>query len=162
MDFCVGEFFPHPGKSREEAVGARFVLRGSDEDEVGKILLSLEGFALRRRFHDGTPLSAHDVAATYRSVLDPEVGSPHRGSLHMLQRVQVLDADTVDFHLATPDPLFPGRLVVGILPAPLMSAGHGFNANAVGSGPFRFVSWPEAERLRIERLLPDGRLPKSR
>jgi peptide/nickel transport system substrate-binding protein len=106
----------------------------------------------RRRFHDGTPLTAEDVAATYRSVLDPQVGSPHRGSLHMLKRIEVVDADTVDFHLTVPDPLFPGRLVVGILPAPLLAAGHAFNADAVGSGPFRFVSWPEAERLRIQRL----------
>lgn len=106
----------------------------------------------RRAFHDGTPLNAADVVATYRSVLDPQTGSPHRGSLHMVQRVEAPDADTVDFHLSAPDALFPGRLVIGIMPGALLAAGHSFNTSPVGSGPFRFVAWPQAESLRIERI----------
>lgn len=106
----------------------------------------------RRDFHDGTPLAAADVVATYRSVLDPQTGSPHRGSLHMVQRVEAPDADTVDFHLAAPDALFPGRLVIGIVPGALLAAGHSFNTVPVGSGPFRFLAWPQAESVRIERI----------
>ena len=111
----------------------------------------------RRPFHDGTPLRAADVVATYRSVLDAGTGSPHRGSLHMVQRVEAPDDETVDFHLATADALFPGRLVIGILPSRLLQAGHAFNTSPVGSGPFRFVAWPQAEAVRIERLA-DGAL----
>lgn len=106
----------------------------------------------RRVFHDGTPLLADDVVETYRSVLDAQTGSPHRGSLHMVQRVEALDADTVDFHLDAPDVLFPGRLVIGILPARLLTAGHAFNESPLGSGPFRFVARPQAESLRIARI----------
>jgi len=106
----------------------------------------------RGAFHDGTPLTAHDVVATYRDVLDPAGGSPHRGSLHAVAAVQAVDDDTVDFTLSEPDALFPGRLVLGILPRAKLAAGHPFSREPVGSGPFRFESWPGPEQLRIRRL----------
>ncbi|MFQ5645121.1 MAG: ABC transporter substrate-binding protein, partial [Thiogranum sp.] len=40
-----------------------------------------------RLFHDGSRLDAGDVAATYRSVLDPDTASPHRGTLAMIERI---------------------------------------------------------------------------
>jgi peptide/nickel transport system substrate-binding protein len=106
----------------------------------------------RSPFHDGQALSAQDVVATYESVLDPLTGSPHRGSLHMIERVQALDHDTIDFHLKQADALFAGRLVVGILPADRIAADHKFNEEPIGSGPFRFDSWPQPEHLRIARI----------
>ena len=71
----------------------------------------------RPEFHDGTALEAGDVAATYESILAPDSGSPHAGTLQLIQRVSVLDKDTLDFHLHRPDPLFPGYLAIGILPS---------------------------------------------
>ncbi|MDH3981142.1 MAG: ABC transporter substrate-binding protein, partial [Gammaproteobacteria bacterium] len=38
----------------------------------------------RANFHDGTVLTAHDVAATYRSILDPASASPHAGTLRLI------------------------------------------------------------------------------
>jgi peptide/nickel transport system substrate-binding protein len=111
----------------------------------------------RNDFHDGTPLTAFDVQATYRAVLDPATGSAHRGSLHMIERVEAVSDDVVDFWLNAADRLFAGRLVVGIMPAALLRAGHAFNEAPVGSGPFRFHSWPQPEQLRIERIA-DGAL----
>ena len=106
----------------------------------------------RPPFHDGSPLTARDVAATYRSILDPSTASPHRSPLALITRIEVLDDDTLDFHLERSDPLFPGYLVIGILPAAAMAAGHPFHTRPLGSGPFRFEDWPEPGRLRLLRL----------
>jgi peptide/nickel transport system substrate-binding protein len=66
--------------------------------------------------------------------------------------MEVLDATTLDFHLSRPDPLFPGYLVIGILPAEGIAADMPFHRQPLGSGPFRFVDWPEPGRLQLQRL----------
>ena len=112
----------------------------------------------RQPFHDGTPLNAVDVQATYRAVLDPASGSAHRGSLLMIESVEAVGEDVVNFNLNVADRLFAGRLVIGIMPARLLAAGHPFNETPVGSGPFRFDSWPQPEHLRIERIADGARV----
>lgn len=102
-------------------------------------------------FVDGTPLTAEDVVATYRYVLDPRHASPHRMALAGVVKIEVIDEQTVDFHLQKPDLLFPGRLGVGILPARLLQRDHPFNRRPLGSGPFEFLSWPAENRLRLRR-----------
>lgn len=104
-----------------------------------------------RLYPDGSRLSSADVAATYRSVLDPATGSPHRASLDMIERIATPDASTLEFTLNRPDPLFPGRLVLGIMPADRLAAGRRFDREPVGSGPFALVDWPEDGRLRLRR-----------
>ncbi len=102
----------------------------------------------RRPFSDGRPLTAEDVAATYRYVLDPRNGSPHRTSLALIERIEVLDEDSLRFHLGRADPLFPGYLVIGIVPA---GAGAALSRRPLGSGPFELVAWPDAGRLLLRR-----------
>ena len=104
-----------------------------------------------REFHDGSRLTAADVAATYASILDPATGSPHRGGLELIARMEVLDEDTLDFHLSRADPLFPGYLVIGIVPARAIAAGHPLQDRPLGSGPFRLQAWPETGRLQLIR-----------
>jgi peptide/nickel transport system substrate-binding protein len=106
----------------------------------------------RAGFHDGTPLTANDVAATYRSIMEPGSTSPQATTLRVITRIEVIDNDTLDFHLAHPDPLFPGYLVIGILPAAGIAAGMPFHQQPLGSGPFRFLDWPEPGRLQLQRL----------
>lgn len=105
-----------------------------------------------RTFHDGTHLTATDVKATYESVLDPRTASPHRATLSMIKHIKVVDEDTIDFYLSRPDLLFPAYLVIGILPASKITNHFSFQQRAMGSGPFRFVSWPEQNRLNIQRV----------
>ncbi len=106
----------------------------------------------RRPFHDGTALTAADVKATYDSVLDRRLASPHRSSVALIREIRVIDRDTVDFLLSKPDPAFPGYLVIGIMPKHLLVAGHDFSSRPVGSGPFRFHSWPQQGLLRLTRI----------
>ena len=105
-----------------------------------------------RIFHDGSRLTSADVKATYASVLNPVNASPHRGSIEMIESMQLLDEDTIDFKLSQSDPLFPGRLVIGILPAALINQQHNFNRLPIGSGPMRFSKWIDDSRLSMIRL----------
>lgn len=107
--------------------------------------------AERRRFSDGTPLTSADVAATYGSILDPDTASPHQALLSILEHIEPLDDDRLAFHLREPDPLFPSYLGIGILPARLILAGHGFQREPVGSGPFGFERWPEPGKVGLVR-----------
>jgi len=111
-----------------------------------------------RRFHDGSRLVAADVAATLRSILAPETASPLRGDLGPIERIAVIDPDTLDIFLSRPDPLFPGRLAIGILPARLIAAGRDLARQAIGSGPFEFDSWDEERGLRLRRVSDAMRL----
>lgn len=104
-----------------------------------------------RIFPDGSRLTAEDVKVTYDAVLDPDNASPHRATLSMIKHIDVVDDNTLDFYLHKADLLFPGYLVIGILPAAKIAAQHPFNQQPIGSGPFHFVAWPETGRLQLRR-----------
>jgi peptide/nickel transport system substrate-binding protein len=105
-----------------------------------------------RTFHDGTHLTANDVKATYKTVLDPKTASPHRATLNMIDIIDVVDENTIDFHLSHPDLLFPAYLVIGILPEKYINNNYSFSRLPIGSGPFKFSSWPEDGKLFLKRL----------
>lgn len=110
-----------------------------------------------RIFHNGARLQAEDVKATYMFILDPRNASPHRASLAHIQEIQVIDQDTLEFHLAKPDALFIGRLTIGIVPANLIMQQHPFNKQPLGSGTFKFVQWQQSSHLILQRIA-DGLL----
>ncbi len=103
-------------------------------------------------FHNGLPMTAYDVVATYQSLLDPDFGSAHRGSLKGIKTVKAINEKQVDFILSAEDALFVGRLVIGILPNSLIEQQHAFHEQPVGSGGCRFVSLSE-QKLVLERNL---------
>ncbi len=110
-----------------------------------------EGNHNGREFHNGQRLTANDVKATYDYVLNSKNASPHRGSITIIKNIEIVDEDTVDFILEYPDPLFPARLVIGILPASLIASNHPFNRQPVGSGPLMFQEWPSDGDLGLQR-----------
>ncbi len=108
----------------------------------------------RSPFHDGSTLDAADVAATYGSLLALK-DSPHTAEFANIRSIQVVDENTVDFQLHTPDDIFPSRLIIGILPAEKVEAGHDFSRQPVGNGPLRFLTWQGV--LQLERLADSQR-----
>ncbi|CAK0764959.1 peptide/nickel transport system substrate-binding protein [Gammaproteobacteria bacterium] len=104
-----------------------------------------------RTFHDGSHLTSTDVKATYDTLRSQASRSPYHAALINVRQVIVLDQDRLEFVLARPDPVFPGRLTHGIVPAPLLAADHNFATQPVGSGPFAFVTRPEEGRIRLRR-----------
>lgn len=107
------------------------------------------------RFSDGRPVTAADVVATYRSVLDPSTASPHRGSLANVREVVAVDTGVVEFRLHAPDALFPGTLVVGILPEEATAgARESFTRT---SGPFTLESRRRDGTIVLSRRTDDAR-----
>lgn len=104
-----------------------------------------------RGFVDGTRLTANDVKATYDSILDPQRQSPHRSNLAIIKHIEVVNNNVVDFILHKPDTLFPGRLVIGIVPEKLIQAQHDFSHAPIGSGAFKLASWPDTGVLNLIR-----------
>ena len=75
---------------------------------------------LRRgvRFHDGHELTSADVVYTFRSLLEPDFVTPHKGAFQLLQSIDASDRYTVVFRLREPFGSFPVALVLPqIVPA---------------------------------------------
>ena len=103
---------------------------------------------LRRgvRFHDGHELTSADVAFTYRSLLDPALGSPRRGGYKELARVDALDRYTVQFTLTAPYTSFPINLLQPIVPD---GAGPELSEHPNGTGPYRFVAHVSDDHVEL-------------
>jgi peptide/nickel transport system substrate-binding protein len=111
------------------------------------------------RFHDGTPLTAHDVAFTYNVLLHADYTGPRAGSFRTLERVEALGDHEVRFTFSEPDARFLSLSGYGILPrhlleqVPVAEMGdyRAFNVQQpIGAGPFRFASWTRGQNLVLE------------
>jgi peptide/nickel transport system substrate-binding protein len=105
-------------------------------------------FTLKQKaiFHDGQTLNAHDVKATYESLLALR-DAPHRAEFAHIARIEVQDNQTVSFFLSKEDKHFVEKLIIGILPKSQLAQGHDFSRAPIGSGPVKFVRWPSALTL---------------
>lgn len=104
-----------------------------------------------RTFSNGHILTAEDVRATLASILDPTTGSPYRTQIAAITQLQVLNTETIEIHITQPDPLFPTRLHLEILPANLIAADHPFHHQPIGSGAFKLLAWPQPGQLQLVR-----------
>jgi len=59
------------------------------------------------KFSDGQPLTAEDVVYTFKRLQDPKIGSPGLEVFKNVKSIQAVDAQTVEFRLAAPNPAFP-------------------------------------------------------
>jgi peptide/nickel transport system substrate-binding protein len=107
-------------------------------------------------WHDGRPLTAIDVQASLEAAL--RSSSPlrqTRASLVDVARIDVLPERTVRIRLKQPAPIVlralceipivPERLVRG----PKLEIAR-LSRAPVGTGPFRFVSWEQGQRIQLE------------
>lgn len=134
---------------------ARFVPRLANWKELNACHYRFVLKADRALFHSGEKLTADDVVATYRSILNEATGSPHRASLVNIKRIEAVDAQTVDFYLHRADPMFPALLVIGILPArqieQAQANGGIVDGFPIGSGSFAIESYADQVLLQLVR-----------
>ncbi|MFI7011098.1 ABC transporter substrate-binding protein [Streptomyces sp. NPDC050145] len=103
-------------------------------------------------FHDGSPVTAEDVVFSFERVLDPENASLMAQFVPFIDSVEAVDASTVEFKLKFAFALFPSRIsVVRIVPKKIAGKdAKAFDANPVGSGPYRFVSAVREDKIVME------------
>ena len=108
-------------------------------------------------WHDGSPFSAEDVAFTIaRAPTVPNSPSSFGLYIRQIAETTVVDSHTIRFRTQTVFPLMPVYLsTFGIV-----SRRHGEGAATadynsgkamIGTGPFRFGSWTQGDRIVMER-----------
>ncbi len=118
-------------------------------------------YRLRRgvRWHDGTPLSARDVVATYRAIMDPRNPVPTRLGFDRVSDIRALDDATLRVRLRAPFAPFLSYFFetenYPVLPAHLLAKygalqGTPLDTAPVGSGPYRLRAWRRGELLSLE------------
>jgi peptide/nickel transport system substrate-binding protein len=99
------------------------------------------------KFHDGTPLTAADVAASWAEIIHPPAGilSPRESHYVMVDKVEASDPTTVVFHLK-----FATNAFLPALADPyswiykkeiLDKDPRWYEKNILGSGPFKFAGY---------------------
>jgi peptide/nickel transport system substrate-binding protein len=118
-------------------------------------------FALREgvTFHDGEPLSADDVVATFNRILSPPEGVviPIAADMSMVSAVEKVDDLTVRFNLASPRTYFLDLLSgtgMVIFSQKTLDENNGDLREvqvAPGTGAFRYVEYKSNEKWTFER-----------
>lgn len=110
------------------------------------------------RFHDGTPLTAEDVVATYERLRNPPTGvvSLRRASFEDIDTITAPDPHTVVFRLKAPNPAMVANFASPfncIYSAAKLREDPRFPIqNIMGSGAFRFVEHVRGSHLAGERF----------
>src|SRR5216683_2598124 len=109
------------------------------------------------KWHDGSPLTAADVAASWRKIVDPPEGitSARQSFYIMVDKIETPDPLIVVFRLK-----FPTSAFVPALADPyswiykketLDKDPHWYEKNILGSGPFKLVSYEAGSAIKGER-----------
>ncbi len=110
------------------------------------------------RWHDGTAVTADDVAFTFDVYRDTLVGSPYAPRLSQVASVNPRDVHTVAFHFRQQyaEMFFDAVYHMRILPRHLLDtvpraqlAAHPIGRKPVGSGPYRFVRWNAGQSIEL-------------
>ncbi len=107
-------------------------------------------------FHDGSPLTASDVAWTLDRLRNPETGAPAAFLVGFIDTIEAVDEQTVQLTTATPfAPLLAhlSHTATSILSEDAVTAaGEDYGTTVViGTGPFKFVQWDTASQIVLER-----------
>jgi peptide/nickel transport system substrate-binding protein len=116
-------------------------------------------FKIRKgvKFHDGSPLTAEDVLASFQRIIfpPPGVSSARKAQFNMVESVSAPDDETLVFKLEYPSAAFIPALATPFnfiySKAILDRDPHWYEMNVMGSGPFMFVSRQAGAVVRGKR-----------
>src|SRR5207245_10978936 len=105
------------------------------------------------KFHDGSPLTAADVVASWQHIMHPPEGvlSVRESWYNMVDTLAAPDPSTVVFHLKFATNAFLPALADPFTfiykKANLDKDPHWYEKNILGSGPFKFVSYETGQSV---------------
>lgn len=122
------------------------------EDGLTRVLTIREDVT----FHDGSALTAADVAFTFGKALDPDEAVPLASDLGNIASVEATGDYEVTFTLNSPDDIFENTLITPaalILPQEYYTeqGAEGFQEAPVGSGPFTVTGRQTGQSVSLER-----------
>ncbi len=102
-------------------------------------------------FQDGTPFSAEDVVFSFDRAMAEGSTNAQKQLFDGIDEVTAIDARTVEITLTEPKGSLLFNLAWGdaVIVSPLTADGN--KTNPVGTGPFRFRSWTQGDRIELER-----------
>jgi peptide/nickel transport system substrate-binding protein len=115
-------------------------------------------FKLREnvKFHNGEPFNAAAVKFTFDRLLGAEgKKGPQQSNYNAIDRVEVVDDNTVDFIMKQPDPVLLTKLAgygaMIVPPKYIQEKGEDyFNTHPVGTGPFKFASYDPKVNITLD------------
>ncbi len=105
-------------------------------------------------FHDGEKLTPEDVVFTVKRITDPQFASPQLGQFDKIVEAEVMEGNKVKLTTDGPYPALLAQLVkLSIVPEHVVRqvGDDAFNAEPVGSGPYKFASWNRGVDVKLER-----------
>ena len=106
-------------------------------------------------FHDGTPLTAADVVATFQRIMDPSNHATWQATfVDLVAGVRAVDDVTVEVALKRPNAVFLLMLAspeAYVISKKWMAAGGDFKHAENGTGPFRLASYEPNTRWVLQR-----------
>lgn len=116
-------------------------------------------FQLRKgvKFHDGSPMTAADVAASFNRFLEL---SPRKADLKMVKATRAVDDYTFEVTLSEPSAAFVPLLAypgpaVAVMPKKIITgvaAGKLPTSGVIGTGPYRLVEWIPDKHVHLQRF----------
>ena len=109
------------------------------------------------KWHDGSPLTAADVAASFNELIFPPPGvlSARVGNFLMVEKVEATDPSTVVFQLKFPTSTFLTSIASPFnwvyQKAILDRDPHWYEKNVMGTGPFKFAGYETGQSVKGER-----------
>ena len=104
-------------------------------------------------WHNGREFTAEDVVFSFNRIMDPDVGAANAFRFESVDEVRAVDDYTVEFLLNRPTPNLlanvGGFKGMAVVPEELVEGGT-MATEAMGTGPFRFVSYTPADRIVLE------------
>ncbi len=105
-------------------------------------------------FHDGEKLTPEDVAFSVNRITNKDFGSPQLGQFNKIVSAEVTGDNEVTLKTDGAYPvLLPQLVKLSIVPQHVVEkvGDDEFNANPVGSGPYKFGGWQRGVSVKLER-----------